>query len=138
MKRRLHLIALILFLLCFAYDLVVWGSLPLLPDVGPQIAQSANREAPLAATYIGIGSFIDGAVPSLQAFGEQSMKTAIGEGFERIRGDSTVAIDLIFNTTWNVQHRWLKTVYWAAPFFLVLAAVLWTRRPKQVKTLGRR
>jgi hypothetical protein len=138
MKRRLHLIAIILFFLCFAYDLVVWGALPLLPDVGPSIVQSANREAPMAAAYIGLGRFIDGAVPALQAFGERAMTDAIGAGFERIRGDSTVAMDLIFNTTWNVQHRWLKTAYWAAPFFLLLAVVLWSRRPKQVKTLGRR
>lgn len=138
MKRRLHLISLIVFCLCFLYNLVVWGSLPLLPDIGPAIVQSANREAPLAATYIGLGRFLDAAVPALQAFGEGSMTAAIGDGFERIRGDSTVAIDLIFNTTWNVRHRWLKTVYWAAPFFLLLTGVLWTRRPRQVKAFGRR
>lgn len=138
MKRRLHLIALILFVVCFLYDLVVWGSLPLLPDVGVAIVQSADREAPLAATYIGLGGFLDAAIPALQDYGERTMRAAIGEGFERIRGDSTVAIDLIFNTTWNVQHRWLKTMYWAAPFFFLLTAVLWTRRPKQVRALGRR
>jgi hypothetical protein len=138
MKRRLYLVALILFALCFAYDLVVWGSLPQLAQVGPSIVQSANREAPLAATYIGIGSYIDAAVPSLQAFGERAITAAIGDGFERIRGDATVAMDLIFDTTWNVQHRWLKTVYWAAPLFLLLSVVLWTRRLKQIRTLGRR
>jgi len=138
MKRRLYLVALILFAFCLGYDLVVWGSLPLLAQVGPSIVQSANREAPMAATYIGIGGYIDAAVPALQAFGERAMTAAIGDGFERIRGDSTVAMDLIFNTTWNVQHRWLKTVYWAAPFFLLLSGVLWSRRPKQVRALGRR
>ncbi|MEO7433022.1 MAG: hypothetical protein ABIR62_13565 [Dokdonella sp.] len=138
MKRRLHLIALILFVFCFLYDLVVWGSLPLLPAVGEAIVVSANREAPLAATYIGLGRLIDGAVPVLQSFGEGVMTDAIGAGFERIRGDSTVAIDLIFNTTWNAQHRWLKTMYWATPFLLLLTAGLWTRRPRQVRAFGRR
>jgi hypothetical protein len=138
MKRRLYLVALILFVASLLYDLVVWGALPLLPEVGTSIVDSANREAPLAATYVALGRHIDAAVPALQAFGEQRLIDAVGEGFERIRGDSTVAIDLIFNTTWNVQHRWLKTVYWAAPFLLLLTVVLWTRRPKQVRTLGRR
>jgi hypothetical protein len=138
MKRRLHLIALILFGATLLYDLVVWGALPQLPEVGPSIVDSARREAPLATIYISLGSYVDAAVPSLQAFGQQRAIDAFGEGFERIRGDSTVAMDLIFNATWNLQHRWIKTLYWAAPFFLLLAIVLWTRRPTQVRTLGRR
>jgi hypothetical protein len=138
MKQRLYVIALVLLVASLLYDFVVWGSIPLLPDVGTSIVESARREAPIAATYIALGSHIDAAVPALQAFGQQSLTAAIGEGFERIRGDSTVAIDLIFNTTWNAQHRWLKTMYWAPLFFLLLTLVFWARRPKQVRTLGRR
>jgi hypothetical protein len=138
MKHRLYLIALGLFVVSLLYDLVVWGALPLLPEVGESIVNSASREALLASTYIALGRHIDAAIPALQAFGQQRLVDAIGEGFERIRGDSTVAMDLIFNTTWNARHRWLKTAYWATPFFLLLAAVLWSRRPKQVRTLGRR
>ncbi|MEO5624685.1 MAG: hypothetical protein ABIQ70_01595 [Dokdonella sp.] len=138
MKRRLYVIALALFFASLVYDFVVWGSLPLLPEVGTSIVDSAGREAPVATTYIVIGSHIDAAVPALQAFGQRHLTAAIGEGFERIRGDSTVAMDLIFNTTWNAQHRWLKTMYWAPLFFLLLTLVFWARRPKQVRTLGRR
>ncbi|MEO6688420.1 MAG: hypothetical protein ABIS07_12900 [Dokdonella sp.] len=138
MKRRLYVIALVLFVASLLYDLIVWGALPLLPDVGTSIVESAGREAPIAATYVALGRHIDAAIPALQAFGQHSLTAAIGEGFERIRGDSTVAIDLIFNTTWNAQHRWLKTMYWAPLFFLLLTLIFWARRPKQVRTLGRR
>lgn len=137
MKRRLHLVASILFVVTLAYDAVVWGALPALPDVGESIADSARREAPIAATYVALGSGVDAAVPLLQAFGARRLEQAFGEGFERIRSDSTVAMDLIFNTTWNGEHRWLKTMYWAPPFFLLLALVLWTRRPRQVRVLRR-
>lgn len=137
MKRRLHLIATILFIVTLAYDAIVWGALPALPDVGESIAESARREAPLAATYIALGSGIDAAMPLLQSFGAHRLEGAFGEGFERIRADSTVAMDLIFNTTWNAAHRWLKTMYWAPPFLLLLALVLWTRRPRQVSVLRR-
>lgn len=136
MKRNLHVIALVLFVLSLGYNLLVWGAVPRLPEVGDAIAASARREAPLAATYIALGSPIDAAVPSLQAFGEHRLVAAFGEGFERIRDDSTVAMDLIFTSTWNVQHRWLKTVYWLAPLLLVLTLVLWLRRPRKVRTLG--
>jgi len=139
MKRHLHVIALGLFVLFLLYDIVVWGSAPLIPDVGNDIVDSANREAPLAATYILLGRSLDGSMPALQAFGEGRLTAALGEGFPRIRADSTVAMDLIFNTTWNVEHRWLKTVYWFPPLLLIAMAILWWRRPRQISTIrGRR
>jgi hypothetical protein len=138
MKRRLYLVALALFVLTLLYDFVVWGALPLLPDVGPSIVASARREAPLATTYIAIGSRIDAIFPALQAFGAKRLGDAFGEGFERIRGDSTVAMDLIFNTTWNAEQRWLRTLYWAAPVFLLASLILWVRRPRPVRVFGAR
>ncbi|HEU4662650.1 MAG TPA: hypothetical protein VFS55_01335 [Dokdonella sp.] len=138
MKRHLHVIVLVLFVLFLLYDIVVWGSLPLIPDVGPDIVDSANREAPLAATYVLLGAPLDSALPALQAFGEERVSAAFGEGFARIREDSTVAMDLIFNSTWNVEHRWLKTVYWFPPLLLVATVILWLRRPRKIATLGRR
>jgi hypothetical protein len=138
MKRHLHVIVLVLFALSLLYDIVVWGALPLVPEVGEDIVASANREAPLAATYILLGSPIDSAFAPLQAFGEVRLTAALSEGFPRIKADSTVAIDLIFNTTWNAGHNWLKTVYWMPPMLLLLGAILWWRRPRKVTTFGRR
>ncbi|HEY6940415.1 hypothetical protein [Dokdonella sp.] len=137
MKRHLHVIVLVLFVSFLLYDMVVWGALPRVPDVGPAIVDSANREAPLAATYVLLGAPLDGALPALQAFGEARVTEAFGEGFPRIREDSTVAMDLIFNTTWNVGHRWLKTAYWFPPLLLVATVIVWLRRPRKVATLGR-
>ena len=137
MKSRLHLIALFLFALCFLYDLVVWGSVESVPEVGAGIADSARREAPLAATYIALGGMLDSAVPSLQQFGSYRITDAFHDGFERIRADSTVAMDLIFGTTWNATHSWIKTMYWAAPILLLITLVLWIRRPKAVHMIRR-
>jgi len=136
--KHLHVVALVLFVLSLLYDLVVWGALPRIPEVGDDIVASANREAPLAATYILLGDPIDSAFSPLQAFGEARLTSALSEGFPRIQADSTVAIDLIFNTTWNAAHSWLKTVYWMPPVLLVLSAILWWRRPRKITTFGRR
>lgn len=137
MKRHLHLIALGLFVLCLLYNVVVWGALPQLPEVGLAIVDSAHREAPLATAYIELGRGIDGAVAALQAFGERRLSAGLGDGFARIHDDPTVAMDLILNTTWNFQHRWIKTAYWGAPLLLLLTIVLWLRRPRQVRSFGR-
>lgn len=137
MKYRPHVIAMILFALCFGYDLILWGSVRSIPDVGPGIAESARREAPLATAYITLGEPIDNAVPFLKDYGSERLTSAFGEGFERIRTDPTVAMDLIFDTTWNAAHRWIKTLYWAAPILLLLALVLWARRPRPVHMIRR-
>ena len=75
-------------------------------------------------------------MPALQAFGERRLVAALSDGFERIDADSTVAMDLIFNNTWNAQHRWLKTMFWLSPLLLVLTVILWLRRPRKVHALG--
>lgn len=135
MKARLDRFALLLFLATLVYDLIVWGAVPALDDVGASIADSARREAPLAATYIALGAPLDAAIAPLQSFGRQRLEAAWSESFERIREDKTVAIDLIFGATWNNQHRWIKTMYWAPPLLLLLTLVLWLRRSKQVHML---
>jgi hypothetical protein len=137
MKSQLHVIALVLFAICFLYDLVVWGGVPALPDVGTGIADSAHREAPLATAYIAIGTPLDAAVAPLRDYGTARLTDAFGEGFERIRTDPSVAMDLIFSSTWNATHRWIKAMYWGAPIMLLVTAILWFRRPKPVHPLRR-
>ncbi|MFC4819157.1 hypothetical protein [Dokdonella ginsengisoli] len=138
MRRRLHLFSLSLFLIALLYDLVVWGAVPVLDEVGASIAGSARREAPLAATYIALGAPLDEAVPLLQSLGRSRLTAALSESFDRIGEDKTVAMDLVLGPAWNNQHRWIKTMYWAPPGLLLLTFVLWLRRPRPVRTLADR
>jgi hypothetical protein len=137
MKSYLHVLAIVLFVASLLYNVIVWGGVRALPEVGTALADSAHREAPLAATYIAIGGIVDSAMPSLGAFGSARLTDALGDGFEQIRADPAVAMDVTFGTTWNAMHRWLKTMYWSTPVFLLMALVLWVRRPKQVRVLRR-
>jgi hypothetical protein len=137
MKSQLHVISMVLFAICFLYDIVVWGGVPTLPHVGAYIAESAHREAPLATTYIAIGSPLDEAMPSLADYANARLTEGFSEGFDRIREDPTVAMDLIFGTTWNPTHRLIKTMYWGAPVMLLATAILWIRRPKAVHAFRR-
>jgi hypothetical protein len=137
MKSQLHVIAMVLFAICFLYDIVVWGGVPALPHVGPYIADSAHREAPLATTYIAIGRPLDEAMPALGDYASLRLTEGFSEGFERIGEDPTVAMDLIFGTTWNPTHRLIKAMYWGAPIMLLVTAILWVRRPKAVHAFRR-
>lgn len=137
MKSQLHAIAMVLFAICFLYDIVVWGGVTSLPGVGPGIADSARREAPLATTYIAIGTPLDEALPSLGDYATARLTDAFAEGFDRIKDDPTAAMDVIFSSTWNATHRLIKAMYWSAPIMLFLTAILWVRRPKSIHAFRR-
>jgi len=137
MKSQLHVIAMTLFVICFAYDIVIWGGVASLPNVGAGIVDSAHREAPIAATYIAIGTPLDEAMPSLGDYANARLTEGLGDGFERIRADPTVAMDLIFSSTWNGTHRLIKAMYWGAPVMLLVTIVFWFRRPKAVHAFRR-
>lgn len=138
MLKRLHLIFFVLFVVAFGFNLIVWGAVPELADVGPDIERSAGKEAMLASGYIALGRHLDSAVPALGDYGGKVMTASVGEAFPRIRQDPNLAMDLILSSRYNRTHGWLKFCYWAAPTLLVLTIVLWVRRPKKVRLIGAR
>ena len=137
MRSRVHVLSLVLFAASLLYNTVVWGGAYYLAEIGTAIIESAQREAPLAATYIAVGGVIDRALPSLGEFGASRLTEALGPGFEQIRADPATGMAIVFGATLNVSHTWLRTMYWSTPVFLLLAAVSWVRRPKQVRVLRR-
>lgn len=130
MKRYLHWWVTIVFVLALGYDLVVWGAASQLPDIGPKLELSAQRQALFAHIYMGIGGYLDSAAPFLKDWGTQHAYDALSAGFPRIAEDPHVAMDLIFSETWSPQHSLLKFMYWAAPVLGLVALILWSRRPK--------
>ena len=138
MRRRVHLVAVLLFFAVLLFNLIVWGAVPGLPEVGDPIARSARNEAPLATTYIALGAYLDDAVPPFERFGSGLLTDALGEAFPRIVENPNLAMDLVFSTRLNGTHGWLKLMYWAAPVLLVLSLLLWVRKPKKVSLMGRR
>jgi len=138
MKRYLHWWVTLFFLIAISYDLIVWGAAARLPDIGPKLQLSAQRQALLAHIYMGVGGWLDGAVPFFDDWGRQQALAALSTGFPRIKGDPMVAMDLIFSETWSAAHSMLKLMYWAAPVLALLALVLWSRRPKKVHLMRSR
>ena len=138
MRRHLHWVIICLFLCALAFDLIVWGAAARLPDVGPHMLESARQEGPLAYVYMQAGSVLDQAVPALDAWGRERATAALSDGFERIKVEPTIAMDLIFSNTWNSHHSTLKLMHWAAPVLAVLSLIFWIRRPKKVQMMRSR
>ena len=138
MKRYAHWLVLLLFVLAFLYDAVLWGGAARLPDVGDKLQRTALRQAVLGSVYMSCGAPLLNAVPALDAWGQQHFKDAVYEGFSRIQDDPSVAFDLIFSNNWNAHQRTLRMMYWAPPVLAVLWIVFWVRRPKKVSLMKRR
>ena len=138
MLRNLHWFALVLLLLALAFDFAVWGGAARLPDVGPLLLRSAQREAPMVRFYMLVGQPLDAVLPAFDRFGQEHATAAFEEGFQRIKDEPAIAMDLVFSNTWNSTHATLKTVFWATPALALLWLVLWLRRPKKVNLMSRR
>jgi hypothetical protein len=138
MKKFAHWWVLLLFVICFLYDAIVWGGAARLPDIGDKLRHAAERQALVATVYMTVGAPILAAVPALDAWGQNHFQAAVYEGFPRIHDDPSVAFDLIFNNNWNTHHRMLRVMYWMPPVLAVAWVFFWLRRPKKVSLMGRR
>jgi hypothetical protein len=136
MARRLPIYVYVVLVLALLFDLAVWGAAPQLPEAGTGIVASANREAPLAATYIALGRQLDALVPPLGTFGHAYLQDALSEGIARIAESPEIAMDLIFSESWNRAHRWLRIGYWLPPTLLALSLLLWWQRSRKVRLIG--
>lgn len=139
MRQRLPWISLLLFVAVLAYDLAVWGAAPALPQGGRAIVQAAAREAPLARTYIALGAPLARRLPAVQQFGARRLGAAYGSALEVLHENPAVAMDLMFHgRSGGSQRRTVVMAYYAAPVLLLLSLVVWLRRPRQVRSFGRR
>jgi hypothetical protein len=129
----------ILLFFALLFDLVVWGGVKAIPEVGPKIRQVAQTQAPLVLTYMVVGEQLDALVPGFGQFGTDYATQAFGDVFQRIKDDPNVAVIALFQANANPQQSIVKIMFWAVPVLLVLFLFFWWRRPRQVTSFsGRR
>lgn len=138
MRKHLHYFALALLLVAFLWDLLLWGAVPDLPQVGSLIEHSAANEALLASIYLALGHPLDSAIPAFGSLGASMMTSGLEEGFARIVEAPNLAMDVILNASFNRTHAWIKMLYWAPPILLVAFLILWVIRPKTVNLVRKR
>ncbi|MEO6968738.1 MAG: hypothetical protein ABI132_09865 [Rhodanobacteraceae bacterium] len=130
MRVRAYILFGILSLLCLALDSLTFGALSREPMIGPAIAASARAEAPLAHTYIVLGTPLAGALPALQAIGQSCADTAFGYAYPAIAATPDAAITLLFSESRGATHALFMLFYWGAPVLLVLTIVAWLLRTR--------
>lgn len=135
LKRLRHWIVLILFILSFLYNAVVWGGLLRLPGMGAPALDSAQREAPLVLLYMRSGEWLAGQGLFVGS-GERLASSTFGAAEQRVLENPRAAMDILTGRSISGSHGWLKFNHWLAPVLLLLALILFVRRPKSLHMFG--
>ncbi|MER3546124.1 MAG: hypothetical protein C4338_00450 [Rhodanobacteraceae bacterium] len=128
-----------LFAFCLVLDVLTFGGLAREANVGAAVAQTAKTEAPLAHTYIVLGTPLAG-VPALRAAGQSVADAAFGDAYAAIQSTPDAAIDLLFSASRGPLRTLLMLSYWGALLFAVLTIAAWlfrTRHTHLIKSARR-
>ncbi|MBB5207138.1 hypothetical protein [Chiayiivirga flava] len=127
MKRRLHLIAAVLFLLLLADQWLVWGGLGRAPAVGPAVLAAADREVSLASVHVLIGEWLVRSA-GLDETAIDVAQARFAQVLPGVLANPAAALDV---ATARMPGS-VRFGYIGAPVMLVLTALLWWRRPRSV------
>lgn len=127
MKRRLHVIAAVLFVLLLADQWLVWGGLGRVPAAGPVVLAAADREVSLASVHVLVGEWLVRST-GLDETAIDVANARFRDVLPEILGNPEAALDAaVARMPGNVRFGYI-----GAPAMLVLAVLLWWRRPRSV------
>lgn len=116
-----------------AYDLYLWGGLAITPTIGKQLREQASVQSPIAASYLFLGRH------AVTAAGRSSQAVDFaGKRFATQIADTESSPQLILTRFLAAQSATASLAYYGAPLLLVLSLVLHARRPKQIRSFGRK
>lgn len=116
-----------------AYNMYVWGGLAVTPAIGKQLREQATVQSPIAASYLFLGRH----AVSAAGLSDRAMARS-GKLFAEAIADTESVPQLILDRFLAAQSPSARLAYYGAPLLLVLSLVLHARRPKQIRSFGRR
>jgi hypothetical protein len=140
MRMRWYALFGTFFLLFLLIDALSFAALARQPGIGADVAAGAEVEAPVAHTYIVLGTPLVTSSPVLQDVGEAMADAAFGDSYDAIEERPAAAIDLLFSASHGPVAALFMLSYWGAPLLLVLTLAAWLFRTRQthlIKTVRR-
>jgi len=131
MRIRWYTLFGIFFLLCLLIDALSFAALAREPGVGQAVSASANAEAPIARTYIGLGTPLVASSPVLQTVGEAMVDSAFGAAYPAISAQPDAAMDMLFSESRGPLRELFMLSYWGAPLLLACTLLAWLLRTRQ-------
>jgi hypothetical protein len=140
MRMRWYALFGTFFLLFLLIDALSFAALARQAGIGADIAAGAEAEAPVAHTYIALGTPLVASSPVLQDVGAAMADAAFGDSYDAIQGRPAAAIDLLFSESHGPVAALFMLSYWGAPLLLLLTLAAWlfrTRETHLIKTVRR-
>lgn len=131
MRIRWYVLFGIFFVLFLLIDILSFGALAREQGVGPAVASAAAAEAPIAHTYIVLGTLPISYVPGLQTVGGAMADAAFGDSYAAIEARPEAAIDLLFSESRGPLSALFMLSYRGAPLLLGLMLLAWLFRTRQ-------
>ena len=135
MFKHLWKVALVVFLAMLMHTLYFWGGIGLTPNVGNRILmQSAKRleaDMIMVAFYTHTGSSVMGMLAPEAA--KTYAANQVGSVYPALDGDQYQAVEKVrgaMNSMQRLSHS-------GTPLMLLVVILLYWRRPKPLKSLGR-
>jgi len=116
---------------CFFTNFYVWGGIKDTPHVGTELMKSAPKESFLAATYLVVGSKVNGTLGQ-----SRNAVDYVARSFPDLVNDKVDYATLTVDKFKNAQDAWGKACYMGGPLLVLLSLVLHWTRQKQVASLG--
>ena len=133
MFKHLWKVAFVVFLAMLMHTLYFWGGIGLTPNVGDRVLmQSAKRMDRVGvAFYTHTGSSVMGVLAPEAA--KQYAANEVGSVYPSLDGDQYMAVDKIKSAMNSMQ----QFSHSGTPIAMLIAILLYWRRPKPLKSLGR-
>lgn len=118
------------FLLSLLIDALTFAAMATQPVVGPALVSAADVEAPIAHTYIVLGTPLVASSPVLEDVGGAVAAAAFGASYGAIGNSPDAAMDLLFSDSHGPLSALFLLSYWGAPLLLLLTLVAWVFRSR--------
>ncbi len=113
------------------YNMLTFSALASEPRIGTAIRNGFNGDALVAATYV-LGGDVLRMIPGLQTLGDDTARAVATPLEEAIKGYPPAAVAVFFGNARSVAHSRMLWAHRLQPWLILIAALLWWRRPKPV------
>ena len=127
MKRYLHVVAAVIFVLLLCDQWLVWGGLGRAPQVGPVVLEAADREVGLASVHVLVGQWLVHSV----GLDESAIEAGTGR-VAAVIPHILANPDAALETATAQMPLSVRFGYYGVPIMLLVTVLLWWRRPRTV------
>ena len=125
------IIAILVLVSTLLFNMFTYSALAAHPGVGKGFRDAIKDDSPVVALYILAGDVLR-SLPGLDSIGEQTAIDAASPIEERLKAVPAASGAIFFGESHSLAQSSMQRGSQAMPFLIMIAALLWWRRPRPV------